>query len=198
RAGAPREGRGPAACDVRGRAGARGARPLAEGGRRRLPARAAGAPGTGAPAGRGPRQDRRPAGRGHDGGGAAAIRRRGGSRRGDAFAGGPVSAVAEGAGRAMRAAERRPWLVVAALVVIEALARLVVSRGNVAPWIFIAELLYGELGKNLADHLSLTIRDQHPYYSLLVPIIHAPGFLLGSAKAAYIWIKAVNALVMAL
>jgi hypothetical protein len=109
-----------------------------------------------------------------------------------------LSAIALRAQRAVRAAERRPWLVVAAFVIVAAIARLLAARGNVAPWIFVDELLYGELAKNLADHLSLTIRDQHPYYSLLVPLLHAPGFLLGSAKAAYIWIKAVNALVMAL
>ena len=76
-----------------------------------------------------------------------------------------MSAIALRAQRAVRAAERRPWLVVAVFVVVAAIARLLAARGNVAPWIFVDELLYGELAKNLADHLSRTLGRHGATYS---------------------------------
>lgn len=64
------------------------------------------------------------------------------------------------------------------------------------PWIFADEFIYSELARSLAEHGDLLIRGQSIYYSTLVPLLHAPGYLFGGTADAYLWIKAANAVVM--
>lgn len=94
--------------------------------------------------------------------------------------------------------ERRPGWVLAALVAVAAIVRFGLSLDMATPWIFADEFIYSELARSLADGGELLIRDQRIYYSTLVPLLHAPGYLLGDTSTAYVWIKGANAVAMSL
>lgn len=96
----------------------------------------------------------------------------------------------------MDAIGRRPDVVLAALVTVAAVARFWLSLDMATPWIFADEFIYSELARSLAEHGELLIRDQRIYYSTLVPLLDAPGYLLGDTATAYVWIKGVNAVAM--
>lgn len=84
----------------------------------------------------------------------------------------------------------------AALVTVAAVARFWLSLDMATPWIFADEFIYSELARSLAERGELIVRDQSIYYSTLVPLLHAPGYLLGDTATAYVWIKGANAVVM--
>ena len=84
------------------------------------------------------------------------------------------------------------------MIVIATLGWFVAARGQVAPWIFGDEFLYIESARSLAETGHIRARDLPIYYSLVTPLLDAPGFLFGDTSFAYGWIKFVNALVMSL
>jgi hypothetical protein len=94
--------------------------------------------------------------------------------------------------------ESHPRLTLAAMVVAAALGWYAAARGQIVPWIFGDEFLYVESARSLAESGSIRARDIPIYYSLITPLLDAPGFLFGDTGVAYGWIKFVNALVMSL
>ncbi len=84
------------------------------------------------------------------------------------------------------------------MIVIATLGWFAAARGQVAPWIFGDEFLYIESARSLAESGHIRARDLPIYYSLITPLLDAPGFLFGDTAFAYGWIKFVNALVMSL
>lgn len=109
----------------------------------------------------------------------------------------PSGGAARRTAAALRRLLDRPAVALLVLVLAGAGARAALAVGNVTPWIFADEFIYSELARSLADRGDLLVRDAPIYYSTLVPMVHAPGYLLGGTAEAYGWIKAANALVMA-
>lgn len=84
------------------------------------------------------------------------------------------------------------------MIVIATLGWFAAARGQVAPWIFGDEFLYVESARSLAESGHIRARDLPIYYSLITPLLDAPGFLFGDTSFAYGWIKFINSLVMSL
>ena len=105
-------------------------------------------------------------------------------------------------GRAAAAAAARVpvWAWLAGLVVLSTGIRYALGRRIVAPWIFVDELIYSELGKNLAEHGHLWIRDvSGPGYGLVYPLLIAPAYAAFDALPdAYAAAKGIGALSMSL
>ncbi len=97
----------------------------------------------------------------------------------------------------LRALDRSPLLVLTGLVLIATGARFALATQSPAPCIFTDELVYWELGRSLAEEGRLAVRGESVYFSAIVPLLHAPGHLLGGAAVAYDWVKLANAAIMA-
>lgn len=101
---------------------------------------------------------------------------------------------AERTGRA-----RTVWLVLAGLVLAAVAARLWAAGQIPTPWIMVDELIYSELAKSLAESGTLRVRDQpSAFYSLLYPLLIAPGWWASTMATTYEIAKAVNVVVMSL
>jgi hypothetical protein len=92
------------------------------------------------------------------------------------------------------------WAWLALLVGVSAAIRLWLVRGMPAPFVFVDELVYGELAKSLADGGGYAVRELPTSgYSLLYPLLIAPAYLLFDALPdAYAAAKAIGAVTMSL
>ncbi len=100
--------------------------------------------------------------------------------------------------RGTRIVVAHPWRTVAVLTLLSAVVRFLAARGHPVPWVFGDEFIYLENARNFAENGTFTVREQPLYLSLLTTLFQAPGFLLfGDTQSAYLWIKAINAIVMA-
>ena len=94
---------------------------------------------------------------------------------------------------------RAVWLVLAGLVLAAVAARLWAAGQIPTPWIMVDELIYSELAKSLAESGTLRVRDQpSAFYSLLYPLLIAPGWWASRMATTYEIAKAVNVVVMSL
>ncbi len=94
---------------------------------------------------------------------------------------------------------RTVWLVLAGLVLAAVGARLWAAGQIPTPWIMVDELIYSELAKSLAESGTLRVRDQpSAFYSLLYPLLIAPGWWASRMATTYEIAKAVNVVVMSL
>lgn len=91
-----------------------------------------------------------------------------------------------------------PWITLAVLMAVAFALRYVAALQSPTPWIFADEFIYWELGKSIAEGRGFYIRDTPVLYSILVPVLEAPGFLSGSPEVAYAWIKGMNTAAMCL
>lgn len=103
--------------------------------------------------------------------------------------------------RAGRLAARVPiWGWLLALVALSAAVRVLLSSNAPAPWIFVDELIYSELGKSAADGGPLAIRGvANNGYGYVYPYLLAPAYALFDAiPDAYDAIRVTNAVLMSL
>ena len=93
-----------------------------------------------------------------------------------------------------------PWIWLGALVVTSFVARALLARDMVGPFIMVDELIYSELGRSLADSGELLIRDvPSPGYGIVYPALISPAYaLFEGLPDAYAAVKTLNALVMSL
>ena len=100
--------------------------------------------------------------------------------------------------RCERLVVAHPWWTVMAFAAIAGYARFAGSLGHPVPWIFGDEFIYIENARNLATEGTFAVREQPLFLSLVTSVLDAPGFaLFGDTDSAYVWIKFVNAFVMA-
>ena len=101
-------------------------------------------------------------------------------------------------GERLRAVPAWAWL--AAIVLCSFVARSLLSRHMLAPFIMTDELTYSELGRSLAAARSLEIRDVPiSGYGVLYPLLIAPAYaLFDSLTDAYAAVKVINSLTMSL
>jgi hypothetical protein len=80
------------------------------------------------------------------------------------------------------------------------LARAILVRGIVAPFIFVDEVIWSELARGIADAGKPLLRDQpDPGYSVVYPLLISPAYaLFDGLPNAYAAVKAENALLMSL
>ena len=92
------------------------------------------------------------------------------------------------------------WAWLALIVVGSAALRLWLVRGMAAPFIFVDELIYSELGRSLAEGNGYSVRGLPiTGYSLLYPLLIAPAYLVFDALPdAYGAAKAIGAVTMSL
>jgi hypothetical protein len=92
------------------------------------------------------------------------------------------------------------WAWLAGIVFASTIARYVVGRGSIAPWIMVDELIYSELAKSFAESGRFLVRGEATAaYGIVYPAIIAPAWaLFESVPQAYAAAKAINALVMSL
>jgi 4-amino-4-deoxy-L-arabinose transferase-like glycosyltransferase len=90
------------------------------------------------------------------------------------------------------------WLVV--LVVVSFAVRAWLARGMLGPFIMVDELVYAELGRNLADSGELLVRNvSSPGYGVVYPAVISPAYaVFDRLTDAYSAVKTLNALVMSL
>lgn len=102
----------------------------------------------------------------------------------------------------MRDALRRvpAWAWLIGIVAASAVLRVGLVRGMAAPFVFVDELIYSELGRSLAEGDGYAVRETPVSgYSLLYPALVAPAYaLFDDLTQAYAAAKAVNAVVMSL
>ncbi|MEZ5102651.1 MAG: glycosyltransferase family 39 protein [Thermoleophilia bacterium] len=101
--------------------------------------------------------------------------------------------------RAGRLAGRLPiWAWLLALVALSAAVRVLLSSNAPAPWIFVDELIYSELGKSAADGGPLAIREvANNGYGYVYPYLLAPAYaLFDRIPDAYDAIRITNAVLM--
>jgi len=73
------------------------------------------------------------------------------------------------------------------------------ATANVSPWIMVDELIFSDQARSIAHHGNLDIRGRHyGVFSLLYPVLIAPGWLLTSGRAAYETAKAINSVLVTL
>ena len=101
-------------------------------------------------------------------------------------------------GSALRRVPAWAWLT--AIVAGSVLARAILVRGIVAPFIFVDEVIWSELARGIADAGKPLLRDQpDPGYSVVYPLLISPAYaLFDSLPNAYAAVKAENALLMSL
>jgi Dolichyl-phosphate-mannose-protein mannosyltransferase len=100
-----------------------------------------------------------------------------------------------------RALGRIPtWAWLTAIVAGSAVVRAVMSRGIVAPFILVDELIWSELARGIADAGKPLIRGEPEYsYSLGYPLVLSPVYaLFDSLPAAYDAVKVLNSVAMSL
>jgi hypothetical protein len=85
-----------------------------------------------------------------------------------------------------------------ALIAAAALVRVLLTRQNATPWIFVDELLHSELAKNVAAGHGFDARGAPISVSYLYPLLVAPAWWLGSMAATYALAKAIGAVLFAL
>ena len=92
------------------------------------------------------------------------------------------------------------WVWLAGLVILSTGIRFALTRGIVAPWIMIDELVYSELGKSFAKSGEFLVREHATgAYGFVYPILISPAWAIFAAiPEAYAAAKAINALVMSL
>jgi glycosyltransferase involved in cell wall biosynthesis len=92
------------------------------------------------------------------------------------------------------------WAWLAALVVVSAVGRYLLSRRVVAPWIMVDELIYSELAKSFAATGHFLLRGQHHGgYGIVYPTVIAPAWkLFSSPIAAYAAAKTIGSIAMSL
>jgi Dolichyl-phosphate-mannose-protein mannosyltransferase len=84
------------------------------------------------------------------------------------------------------------------LMVVAIVARVLIGRNIVTPWIMTDELIYSELAKSFAEQGKLLAREQPTVLFSLYPILIAPAWLADGVANAYGIAKAINALLMTL
>jgi Dolichyl-phosphate-mannose-protein mannosyltransferase len=101
-------------------------------------------------------------------------------------------------GRALRRIPIWAWL--AAIVVVSTVARALLARGLVAPFIMIDEVIWSELARGFAAAGEPLLRDQpHPGYSPVYPLLISPAYaLFDNLPQAYAAVKTLNSLLMSL
>ncbi len=101
-------------------------------------------------------------------------------------------------GSALRRVPAWAWLT--AIVAGSVLARAILVRGIVAPFIFVDEVIWSELARGIADAGKPLLRDQpDPGYSVVYPLLISPAYaLFDGLPNAYAAVKAENALLMSL
>jgi len=92
------------------------------------------------------------------------------------------------------------WAWLTAVVVVSALARALLARQLVAPFIMVDELIWSELARGIAEVGHPLLRDQpHPGYSPVYPLLISPVYaLFDRLPEAYTGVKTLNAIVMSL
>jgi hypothetical protein len=96
-----------------------------------------------------------------------------------------------------RVSRLRPWLLLAGLLFLSALARIWIGRQTVGPWYVIDEFRYAEYAQGFAE--GGLFRDLLSIYPGLYPhLLAVPYALFDSAGTAYAASKALNALLMTL
>ncbi len=101
-------------------------------------------------------------------------------------------------GDRLRAVPAWAWL--AAIVAVSFAFRALLARSIVAPFIFVDELVYSELAKNLADSGQRLVRGAPATgYGVVYPALIAPAYLLfDRVPEAYTAIKTINSFLMSL
>ena len=80
-------------------------------------------------------------------------------------------------GSALRRVPAWAWLT--AIVAGSVLARAILVRGIVAPFIFVDEVIWSELARGIADTGKPLLRDQpDPGYSVVYPLLISPAYAL--------------------
>jgi len=92
------------------------------------------------------------------------------------------------------------WGWLAAIVFVSFAVRAWLARGMLGPFIMVDELIYSELAKSFADHLSFAVREIPTRgYGVVYPALIAPAYLLFErVPDAYAALKTINSLVMSL
>jgi len=105
-----------------------------------------------------------------------------------------------GSGVRARAAAVPAWAWLAALVALSALARVLLVRQMLSPFVFVDELIYSELARSLADGQGYEVREAPVSgYSLLYPALIAPAYaMVDGLPAAYGLAKSIGAVTMSL
>ena len=101
-------------------------------------------------------------------------------------------------GRALRRIPTWAWL--AAIVVASTIARAILGRNLVAPFIMVDEIIWSEVARGIADAGEPLLRDEpDPGYSLVYPLLISPVYALTDGLVeAYAGVKTLNALIMSL
>jgi hypothetical protein len=99
-----------------------------------------------------------------------------------------------------RVARVPDWAWLTGIVVVSAAFRIWLVRGMPAPFVFVDELIYSELGRSLAEAGTFAVRGVPTSgYSLLYPALLAPAYWAQDAlPSAYAAAKALNAVAMSL
>lgn len=105
-----------------------------------------------------------------------------------------------GSGVRARATAVPAWAWLAALVALSALARVLLVRQMLSPFVFVDELIYSELARSLADGQGYEVREAPVSgYSLLYPALIAPAYaIFDGLPAAYGLAKSIGAVTMSL
>jgi hypothetical protein len=92
------------------------------------------------------------------------------------------------------------WAWLAGIVLVSFLARAWLARAMVAPFVFVDELIYAELAKNLADSGQRLVRGVPAGgYGVVYPLLIAPAYaIFDRVPEAYTAVKTINSLVMSL
>jgi Dolichyl-phosphate-mannose-protein mannosyltransferase len=103
-----------------------------------------------------------------------------------------------GEGLRARAARVPEWVWLTCVVVASCALRAWLVRGMPAPFVFVDELIYAELGRSVAHSASFAVRGVPTSgYSILYPILLAPAYrLFDGLPSAYGAAKATNAIAM--
>jgi len=101
-------------------------------------------------------------------------------------------------GRALRSIPTWAWL--AAIVVASTVARALLARGLVAPFIMVDEIIWSELARGFASAGQPLLRDHpDPGYSVVYPLLISPAYaLFDNLTQAYAAVKTLNSLMMSL
>jgi hypothetical protein len=101
-------------------------------------------------------------------------------------------------GRALRRIPTWAWL--ATIVVGSTIARAILGRDLVAPFIMVDEIIWSEVARGIADAGEPLLRDEpDPGYSLVYPLLISPVYALTDGLVdAYAGVKTLNALIMSL
>jgi hypothetical protein len=106
------------------------------------------------------------------------------------------------AARAATAASAIPaWAWLAGLVCLSVAIRFLLARRDPAPWIFVDEIIYSELGRSVGSGTSFAIREvpTGTAYGVVYPLLIAPAYaIFDSLPTAYAAVKLINAVLVSL